>query len=134
MGTPALDRHLTFRDALRADPALAGAYGDLKRTLAARLGTDRAGYTETKTGRFAQLISMTEWGSNFELTDNLIVTSNLRFGDWNSIFGDEKMTDALIGRLTHKGHIIEFVGESYRFRHRIQQEQQPEGESKSEAG
>src|SRR6266566_5954290 len=54
---------------------------------------------------------------------SIIVTSNLRFGDWNSIFGDEKMTDALIGRLTHKGHIIEFVGESYRFRHRLQQEE-----------
>jgi hypothetical protein len=36
-----------------------------------------SGYTETKTGRFGQLISMTEWGSNFELTDNLVVTSNL---------------------------------------------------------
>src|SRR5712692_9925425 len=54
---------------------------------------------------------------------SIIVTSNLRFGDWNAIFGDEKMTDALIGRLTHKGHIIEFVGESYRFRHRLQQEE-----------
>jgi hypothetical protein len=42
------------------------------------------------------------------------------------------MTDALIGRLTHKGHIIAFVGEPYRFRHRLQQEQQPEGESKPE--
>lgn len=65
---------------------------------------------------------------------SIIVTSNLRFADWNSIFGDEKMTDALIGRLTHKGHIIEFVGESYRFRHRLQQEQQPAEESKPEVG
>lgn len=53
---------------------------------------------------------------------SMIVTSNLRFADWNTIFRDEKMTDALIGRLTHKGHILEFVGESYRFRHRLQQE------------
>ncbi len=65
---------------------------------------------------------------------SIIVTSNLRFTDWNAIFGDEKMTDALIGRLTHKGHIIEFVGESYRFRHRLQQDQQPAEEGKSEAG
>lgn len=65
---------------------------------------------------------------------SIIVTSNLRFTDWNSIFGDEKMTDALIGRLTHKGHIIEFVGESYRFRHRLQQERQPAEEGQPEVG
>ena len=65
---------------------------------------------------------------------SIIVTSNLRFSDWNTIFGDAKMTDALIGRLTHKGHIIEFVGESYRFRHRLQQEQQGISDSKLEVG
>ncbi len=65
---------------------------------------------------------------------SIIVTSNLRFGDWNTIFGDTKMTDALIGRLTHKGHIIEFVGESYRFRHSLLQEQQSVIESKPEVG
>jgi GrpB-like predicted nucleotidyltransferase (UPF0157 family) len=48
VGTPALDRHLAFRDALRADPGLADAYGDLKRTLAARLRHDRTAYTEAK--------------------------------------------------------------------------------------
>ncbi len=64
---------------------------------------------------------------------SIIVTSNLRFTDWNAIFGDEKMTDALIGRLTHKGHIIEFVGESYRFRHRLQQEEKANKEDLSEA-
>jgi DNA replication protein DnaC len=65
---------------------------------------------------------------------SIIVTSNLRFGDWNSIFRDEKMTDALIGRLTHKGHIVEFVGESYRFRHRLQRDEPPEGAGKPEVG
>jgi DNA replication protein DnaC len=58
----------------------------------------------------------------------------LRFGEWNKIFGDEKMTAAFIDRLTHKGHILEFVGESYRFRHSLQQEQQSGGEHKPEAG
>ncbi len=72
--------------------------------------------------------------SNLYERVSLIVTSNLRFGDWNAIFGNEKMTDALIGRLTHKGHILEFVGESYRFRYRLQQEPPSEGESKPEAG
>jgi GrpB-like predicted nucleotidyltransferase (UPF0157 family) len=48
VGAAALDRHLAFRDALRADPAAAGAYGDLKRSLAARLSHDRVAYTEAK--------------------------------------------------------------------------------------
>ena len=52
---------------------------------------------------------------------SVIVTSNLRFGDWNAIFADDKMTTAFLDRLTHKGRIIEFVGESYRYRHRLQQ-------------
>jgi len=65
---------------------------------------------------------------------SIIVTTNLRFGDWNSIFGDEKMTAALLDRLTHKGHILEFIGESYRFRQRLRQEQQIPGESKQDAG
>lgn len=60
---------------------------------------------------------------------SIIVTTNLRFADWNSIFSDERMTAALLDRLTHKAHILEFVGESYRFRQRLQQE-----ETKVEAG
>ncbi len=52
---------------------------------------------------------------------SIMVTTNLRFGDWTSIFGDEKMTAALLDRLTHKAHILEFVGESYRFRQRLLQ-------------
>ncbi len=51
----------------------------------------------------------------------IIVTTNLRFGDWNSVLGDERMTAALLDRLTHKAHILEFVGESYRFRQRLAQ-------------
>src|SRR5437588_3377143 len=65
---------------------------------------------------------------------SIIVTTNLRFGDWNSIFGNETMTAALLDRLTHKGHILEFVGESYRFRQRLRQEEQQGVESKIEAG
>lgn len=50
---------------------------------------------------------------------SIIVTTNLRFVDWNTVFGDERMTAALLDRLTHKGHILEFVGDSYRFRQRL---------------
>ena len=52
----------------------------------------------------------------------LLVTTNLKFADWTQVFGDERLTAALLDRLTHKAHIIEFVGESYRFRQRLQQE------------
>jgi DNA replication protein DnaC len=53
----------------------------------------------------------------------LIITSNLKFADWTQVFGDERLTAALLDRLTHHAHILELVGESYRFRQRIQQDQ-----------
>ncbi len=57
----------------------------------------------------------------------IIVTTNLKFADWPQVFGDEKLTLALLDRLTHRAHIVEFIGESYRFRQRLQREaQQPE--------
>ena len=52
----------------------------------------------------------------------LIVTTNLSFANWTQVFGDEMLTVALLDRLTHKAHIVEFVGESYRFRQRRQQD------------
>ena len=54
----------------------------------------------------------------------MIVTTNLRFTDWVQVFGDERLTAALLDRLAHKSHILEFVGESYRFRQRMEQEVQ----------
>ena len=54
----------------------------------------------------------------------IIVTTNLKFADWTQVFGSEKLTLALLDRLTHRAHIIEFVGESYRFRQRLQREAQ----------
>lgn len=49
-----------------------------------------------------------------------IITTNLRFADWSQVFGDERLTGALLDRLTHHAHIIEFRGESYRLRERLQ--------------
>src|SRR5271169_534640 len=47
---------------------------------------------------------------------SLLITSNLPFGEWNQIFQGERMTGALLDRLTHRCHIFEMNGESYRFR------------------
>ena len=51
---------------------------------------------------------------------SLIVTTNLKFSEWTQVFGDETLTVALLDRLTHRAHIIEFVGDSYRFRERVE--------------
>jgi len=56
---------------------------------------------------------------------SMIVTTNLRFADWTQVFGDERLTAALLDRLTHRAHILEFTGESYRFRQRAQMSIQP---------
>lgn len=51
----------------------------------------------------------------------LILTTNLHFSDWSQLFGDERLTAALLDRLTHHATIIELVGESFRFRQRMQE-------------
>jgi DNA replication protein DnaC len=52
----------------------------------------------------------------------LIVTTNLKFADWVQVFGSEQLTAALLDRLTCRAHILEFIGESFRFRQRLHQE------------
>ncbi|MFD2369414.1 IS21-like element helper ATPase IstB [Brevibacillus sp. GCM10020057] len=47
---------------------------------------------------------------------SVIVTSNLEFGQWTSVFGDTKLTSALVDRLIHHAHILSFTGESFRFK------------------
>ena len=47
---------------------------------------------------------------------SLMVTTNLHFDQWTEIFGSERLTGALLDRLTHRCHIIEANGESFRLR------------------
>jgi DNA replication protein DnaC len=68
---------------------------------------------------------------------SLLITSNLAFSDWGQIFQGERMAAALLDRLTHRCHIFEMNGESYRFRESMKDKRvkrQPSAESSAKAG
>jgi DNA replication protein DnaC len=52
----------------------------------------------------------------------LAVTTNLPFADWTSVFGNDRLTAALLDRLTHRCHILEFRTESFRLRQSLRQQ------------
>ncbi len=47
---------------------------------------------------------------------SIIITSNLPFDEWTEIFGSERLTGALLDRLTHHMHILEMNGDSFRLK------------------
>jgi DNA replication protein DnaC len=79
---------------------------------------DELGYLSVSRGGVELLFRV--FGDRYERA-SILVTSNLPFGEWNQIFQGERMTAALLDRLTHHCHIFEMNGESYRFRESMKQ-------------
>ena len=83
----------------------------------------------------ADLIILDEWGyipldnqgaqllfqvvADFYEKKSVIITTNLDFNSWNSVFYDEKLTAAIIDRLIHHSHLIIFSGKSHRLKNSL---------------
>lgn len=53
---------------------------------------------------------------------SLVITTNLQFGQWNHVFGDLILTEAVIDRLIHHSHLLLFSGESFRYKESLLQQ------------
>ncbi|WP_164520442.1 ATP-binding protein [Specibacter cremeus] len=77
---------------------------------------DEVGYlsTDTEGARFLfQVIA-----DGYEKR-SLIITTNLEFSRWGTVFGDDTMAAAVIDRIVHHGRLLQFRGESYRVKHAL---------------
>jgi DNA replication protein DnaC len=63
---------------------------------------------------------------------SVIVTTNLPFERWTEVQGNERLVGATLDRLTHRCHLLEAMGESYRLKEARRRRQGPEGGARSE--
>ncbi len=54
--------------------------------------------------------------SDLYLRTSILITTTLPFSEWGQVFQDDRLLGALLDRLTHRCHILEFRGESHRFK------------------
>ncbi|NLU50526.1 MAG: ATP-binding protein, partial [Syntrophomonadaceae bacterium] len=130
MKRPSKQRHTALRiyERLCEEYGYTSAYSTIRRyvrLIKTRLGGEKQEVfipLEFELGSHAKV----DWGEaeiilkckrqNVYLFVMMIITTNLEFPKWNQIFGDEKMTAALLARITHNAHILITNGESYRLK------------------
>ena len=62
---------------------------------------------------------------------SVIITTNLPFSEWPQVFGDERLTGALLDRLTHRVHILEVQGDSYRLKDSLKANERKGGDAET---